>query len=181
MKIGYANFSINSENQDKLISELKGYGCSEVYHDKYPAHPTMQTELEYCLKALREGDTLVSWSIEHLTITVSSLMYLLEVLKQKQIGLLLIKDNLSISQRSWDKELRTLNVFFNFLTFANSVNTSLGIGKARKLGKNIGRPPKLSKDEEQNIRTLFESKEASAIEIAKKYDVSRATVYRIVG
>jgi DNA invertase Pin-like site-specific DNA recombinase len=108
-------------------------------------------------------------------------MHLLQVLRQKQVSLVLIKDNLIISQKTWDKELRTINTLLKFLTFSNSINTSYGISKARKLGKTIGRPPKLSKAEEENIRTLFDKKEASVMEIAKKYDVSRATVYRIVG
>lgn len=181
MKIGYANFTLKTESQDKLITDLMDYGCSEVYCDKYKTRPTPQEELEYCLKALRNGDTLVSYKIEHLTVTISSLMHLLQVLRQKQVSLVLIKDNLIISQKTWDKELRTINTLLKFLTFSNSINTSYGISKARKLGKTIGRPPKLSKTEEENIRTLFDKKEASVMEIAKKYDVSRATVYRIVG
>ena len=55
-----------------------------------------------------------------------------------------------------------------------------GIEKAKQKGKHLGRPQKLTDDEKKNITDKIRSGE-SVYKVAKEYNISWSSVYKIVG
>ena len=72
MKIGYARVSKSNgeQNLDLQLDALKkdGVNAKDIYCDKQSGASRDRPQFESCLKALREGDTLVSVSYTHLTL-----------------------------------------------------------------------------------------------------------------
>jgi DNA invertase Pin-like site-specific DNA recombinase len=57
-----------SEDQilDLQLDALHGQGVERIYQEHASGKNTARPELENCLKALREGDTLVVWRLDRL-------------------------------------------------------------------------------------------------------------------
>ncbi|MFP1456000.1 recombinase family protein [Escherichia coli] len=67
MKIGYARKSTHLQMAHQ-VDELTKAGCEQIYQDQTSRSGPKRDkkgapELENCLKALREGDTLVVWAL----------------------------------------------------------------------------------------------------------------------
>ncbi|WP_245002862.1 recombinase family protein [Enterobacter kobei] len=71
MKIGYARKSTHLQDVAHQVDELTKAGCEQIYQDQTSRSGPKRDkkgapELENCLKALREGDTLVVWALDRL-------------------------------------------------------------------------------------------------------------------
>lgn len=69
MKIGYARKSTHLQDVAHQVDELTKAGCEQIYQDQTSRSGPKRDkkgapELENCLKALREGDTLVGVSLD---------------------------------------------------------------------------------------------------------------------
>ncbi len=87
MIIGYARKSTHLQDVTHQVDELTKAGCEQIYHEQISRGGTKRAkngapELENCLKALREGDTLVVWALDRLGGSLSQVITLLDDLKR---------------------------------------------------------------------------------------------------
>ncbi|MCK3049689.1 recombinase family protein, partial [Escherichia coli] len=97
MIIGYARKSTHLQDVTHQVDELTKAGCEQIYHEQISRGGTKRAkngapELENCLKALREGDTLVVWALDRLGGSLSQVITLLDDLKKRGITFIAIKD-----------------------------------------------------------------------------------------
>jgi DNA invertase Pin-like site-specific DNA recombinase len=91
MLLGYARISRADGSQsldlqhDALLAS--GVGENHIYEDKMSGRHDMRPGLEACLKALREGDTLIVWKLDRLGRNLRHLIELTEKLNAQNIGL----------------------------------------------------------------------------------------------
>ena len=90
MKIGYARVSKADGSQvlDLQIDALTeaGVHANQIYTDLTSGKLNERTGLESCLKALREGDTLVVWKLHRLGRSLKQLVNIVHNLSEKNIG-----------------------------------------------------------------------------------------------
>ncbi|MFW2222058.1 recombinase family protein, partial [Klebsiella pneumoniae] len=72
------------------VDELTKAGCEQIYQDQTSRSGPKRDkkgalELENCLKALREGDTLVVWALDRLGGSLGQVITLLDDLKKRGI------------------------------------------------------------------------------------------------
>ncbi|WP_407267525.1 recombinase family protein [Klebsiella quasipneumoniae] len=99
MKIGYARKSTHLQDVAHQVDELTKAGCEQIYQDQTSRSGPKRDkkgapELENCLKALREGDTLVVWALDRLGGSLSQVITLLDDLKKRGITFIDIKDRI---------------------------------------------------------------------------------------
>ncbi|MCH6319893.1 recombinase family protein, partial [Escherichia coli] len=99
MIIGYARKSTHLQDVTHQVDELTKAGCEQIYHEQISRGGTKRAkngapELENCLKALREGDTLVVWALDRLGGSLSQVITLLDDLKKRGITFIAIKDRI---------------------------------------------------------------------------------------
>lgn len=73
------------------------------------------------------------------------------------------------------------HVFAALAEFERNVireRTQAGLKAARARGRKGGRPRKLDEQQVREIRVLLRNPEIRVIDVAKRYGVSRATIYR---
>ncbi|MCV8568075.1 recombinase family protein [Escherichia coli] len=102
MIIGYARKSTHLQDVTHQVDELTKAGCEQIYHEQISRGGTKRAkngapELENCLKALREGDTLVVWALDRLGGSLSQVITLLDDLKKRGITFIAIKDRIDTS------------------------------------------------------------------------------------
>ena len=76
----------------------------------------------------------------------------------------------------------TFHLFASLAEFERELileRTQAGLSSARAQGRLGGRPEKLTDSEKQMIRQLMSDRHSSATEIAKRFSVSRATIYKV--
>jgi len=64
--VGYARVSTEEQTLDLQRDALHQAGVEILYEDQASGKTTARPELQQCLKALREGDTLIVWRLDRL-------------------------------------------------------------------------------------------------------------------
>ncbi|MGR8801257.1 recombinase family protein, partial [Klebsiella variicola] len=123
MKIGYARKSTHLQDVAHQVDELTKAGCEQIYQDQTSRSGPKRDkkgalELENCLKALREGDTLVVWALDRLGGSLGQVITLLDDLKKRGITFIAIKDRIDTNSGTVAKlAMRQPFVLFKGLTF----------------------------------------------------------------
>lgn len=180
-RIGYARVSTDDQDLSLQLDALKKAGCQIIYQEKMSGKNLQRTEWEQCLKALRSGDTLVVWRMDRLSRSLTDLVKTITVLEERGIGFESLTE--CIETKSATGKLM-FHVFAAMAEFERNVireRTHAGLQAARARGRKGGRPPKLDEQQKKEIRALLRDPDITVNEVAKRYGVSRATLYRHVG
>lgn len=186
MKIGYARKSTSHQDVALQVDELKKRGCVEIYEDQVSRAGAKRKlkgtpELDNCLKALREGDTLIVWSLDRLGGTLSEIIGLLDNLKTRNITFVAIKDRIDTSDPILGEVYTHLMaIFSNFERNRIIERTHAGLAAARARGRTGGRKKSLDEQSIKEIKILLNDPSITVKSIAERYKVSRQTIYRYI-
>jgi DNA invertase Pin-like site-specific DNA recombinase len=177
-KIGYARVSTDDQNLSLQIDALKKAGCNLIYEEKASGKNTSRVELEHCLKALRPDDTLVVWRLDRLGRSLQDLVKIVNELKQAGIGFESITEKIDTTSASGTL---TFHVFAALSEFERNLireRTHAGLAAARARGRSGGRKPKLDSKQIKEIKALLRDSSIPVSDIAKRYGISRTTLYK---
>lgn len=179
-RIGYARVSTDDQDLSLQLDALKRAGCQIIYQEKTSGKNLRRTEWEQCLKALRSGDTLVVWRMDRLSRSLADLVKTITVLEEGGIGFESLTERIE-TESATGKLI--FHVFAALAEFERNVireRTQAGLKAARARGRKGGRPRKLGDQQIREIQALLRDPEIRVIDVAKRYGVSRATIYRHV-
>lgn len=181
MKIGYARVSTTEQNLDLQLDALKTAGCTRIYEECASGKNARRIELANCLKSLRAGDVLVVWRLDRLGRNLPDLVRIVGELESGKIGLESITENIETVSPTGRL---VFHVFAALAEFERNVireRTLAGLKAARARGRLGGRPEKLSAKDKQQIRVLLKDPAVRVKDVAKRFGVSVATLYKRVG
>ncbi len=160
-------WDIVAEYQDNGISGAKGRGGRPGFD-------------RLCLAITRrEIDLVACWSVCRLGRSLTHLVAFLEELRAKDCDLYLHIQGLDTSTPAGRAMFGMLSVFGEFEKSMISERTKAGMARARRAGKRIGRPPKVSPTKATLIVADRRAGQ-SYRRIAKRYGVTDTTVIRLV-
>jgi DNA invertase Pin-like site-specific DNA recombinase len=87
MRLGYARVSTDDQTLDLQRDALKRAKCRQIYEEHASGKSAARPQLDACLKALREGDTLIIWRLDRLGRSLSDLIHLANELRSRKIAL----------------------------------------------------------------------------------------------
>ena len=147
MKIGYARISTDEQSLDLQIDALQAEGCERVFQETASGAAPNRAGLARALKACSSGDVLVAWKLDRLGRSTLDLVGLVEKLKKKGVGLkVLTGEGASVDTTRPEGKL-IFAVFAAFAEFERELireRTKAGMLAAKRRGRHIGRPPKLT-------------------------------------
>jgi DNA invertase Pin-like site-specific DNA recombinase len=178
MRIGYARVSTVDQNLDMQRDALANAGCVQVYEEKASGKSAAaRPELVNMMRALRKGDTLIVWRLDRLGRSLADLVQLVDELAARGVAFESLSEKIDTSTAQG-------RMFFGFIASMAqyqrdviSENTRAGLKAARARGRNGGRPPALDDAAIKEIRVLMESPDISMASIARRYGVSKPTLY----
>lgn len=179
MKIGYARVSTDDQTLDLQLDAMKLAGCEAVYQEQASGKTATRPELEACLKALRTGDTLAVWRLDRLGRNLADLIGIVTNLEARGIGFESITEQINTASTSGKLVFHLFAALAEFERNLIRERTNAGLKAARKRGRVGGRPEKLSAGEKEMVKTLLADPSTNVSEVAKRFGVSRATVYRV--
>ncbi|WP_228712636.1 recombinase family protein [Klebsiella pneumoniae] len=157
--------------------------CQQIYQDQTSRSGPKRDkkgapELENCLKALREGDTLVVWALDRLGGSLGQVITLLDDLKKRGITFIAIKDRIDTNAPVIGEIYTHLMAIFLALNATAILKERAQALQLHAQGRVGGRKPSLSEEDVKQIRILLADPEMTVGAVAKRFNVSRMTIYR---
>jgi DNA invertase Pin-like site-specific DNA recombinase len=180
-RIGYARVSTDDQNLDLQRDALKQAGCSVIYEEAASGKNTARPELEQCRKALRAGDTIVVWRLDRLGRSLPDLVQIVAELEQKSIGFESITERIETGSAAGKLVFHVFAALAEFERNLIRERTNAGLAAARARGRAGGRKPKLDDQKVREIKALLRDPNIQVADVARRYGVSRTTLYKHIG
>lgn len=177
-RIGYARVSTDDQNLDLQRDALKQADCEVIYEESASGKNAERMELSYCLKALRAGDALVVWRLDRLGRSLSDLVKIVGDLEQAGISFESITEKIETGSATGKLVFHVFAALAEFERNLIRERTHAGLAAARARGRNGGRRPALNEQQVREIRLLLTDPQARVQDVAKRYSVSRTTLYK---
>lgn len=179
MYIGYARVSTKEQNLDLQLDLLNKEGCTKIFQEKASGKKVDRPELEKLLSLLRQGDTLIVYSLDMLGRTSKQLIQLLGDFKEKGINFK------SLTEGVFDTSTPMGEAVFQIIAILKAMETNVltertksGLEAARARGRKGGRKPgSYDKVKAAAAATMYQ-KETPIAEILKALGIkSKSTLY----
>lgn len=187
MLIGYARVSKADGSQDESLQldALKAAGIDDkhIYRESITGTRDDRPELDACLKALRNGDTLVVWKLDRLGRSMQHLINTVLDLHKRGVGFRVLTGEMAGMDTTGTMGQILLAVFAGFAQFEREVNherTMAGLASARARGRVGGRRHALSKSQVRRAEAAIGKPETVVTELCNELGVSRSTLYAYV-
>lgn len=182
MKVGFARVSTKEQELDLQLKLLNDFGCEKVFHGKHSGVSVKNDEkLKELIDFIREGDEVVVTRLDRLGRSLKSILDAIDNIHKKGACLNIIDGSLNTRNDNpfSNAMINLCGVFAQLERDLIKVRTAEGRAEAKANGKHLGRMPALS---EKQAQELFKAKSngESISALARKYNVSRATVHRTI-
>lgn len=177
--IGYARVSTQDQNLSAQLEALTGYGCEKVFHGKQSGKSgDNDKKLQEMLEYVREGDTVCLTKLDRMGRSLNRILTTIQDLQDKGVQVVTLDGQVdTTSENPMQKAMTQLLGVFAELEHSIIVDR-LQSGRERT-GRLGGRKSVLSESQKREVRKLFKAG-ASKSQLAKDFEVSRATVMRVV-
>jgi DNA invertase Pin-like site-specific DNA recombinase len=179
LKIGYARVSTGLQNLNLQEDRLNAYGCEKIFSDHISGSKSKRPGLDKAIEFARSGDTIVAWRLDRLGRNMEDLITLVNELNERGVSFHSLEENITMDKSSSTGQL-LFHLFAAFAEFERNLileRSSAGRIAARARGRYGGRPEKLSNQDLNLLKTLYDN--GTPIKtIAEQWQVSRTTIYR---
>ncbi|EEO7837075.1 recombinase family protein [Salmonella enterica] len=185
MLIGYMRVSKidGSQTTDLQRDALLAAGVSPVH--LYEDHASGKIEdrpgLLNCLKALREGDTLVVWKLDRLGRDLHHLINTVHNLTGRGVGLKVLTGHGAAVDTTTAAGKLVFGIFAALAEFEReliSERTRAGLASARARGRKGGRPFKMTTAKLRLAMAAMGKPETRVGDLCKELGITRQTLYR---
>lgn len=180
-RIGYARVSTDDQHLDLQRDALTKAGCSVTFEEKARGKTADRPELEQCLQVLRAGDTIVVWRLDRLGHSLQDLLRIVADLEQRDIAFESLIEKIDTSNAAGQLILHVFAALSEFERNLIRERTQVGLAAARARGRAGGRKPKLDDKQVREIKALLRDPDIQVADVARRYGVSRTTLYKHVG
>ena len=187
MLIGYARVSKADGTQtsdlqrDALIAA--GVDAAQIYEDRASGKREDRPGLESCLRALRDGDTLVVWKLDRLGRDLAHLVATVRDLEARGVGFrVLAGQGAEIDTRTAGGRL-IFGIFAALAEFERDLvreRVNAGLAAARARGRRGGAPYKMTPAKLRLAQAAMGKPETSVSALCRELGISSQTLYRHV-
>lgn len=175
MRVAYVRVSTVDQNTDR--QDLPD--VERVFEDKASGGSTDRPALQEMIAFVREGDTVVVWSIDRLARSLKDLQDLIARLNGKGVSVEFISEHLTFRADRDDPfarlQFQMMGAFAEFERAMICKRQREGIAKAKGKGVYKGRSPSIGRD--AVVARLNRGETPTSI--AREMGISRPSVYRI--
>ena len=185
MKIGYARVSTHDQTTDMQMDALveAGIRMEDIYQDVASGKKDDRPALLACLKALRDGDTLVIWKLDRLGRDLRHLINTVHDLTARNIGLkVLAGHGASIDTTTASGKL-VFGIFASLAEFERELireRTVAGLMAARARGRSGGRKFALTPSGLRRAQAAMIHRDTNVSDLCAELKITRNTLYRLV-
>jgi len=160
MKIGYVRVSREEQNTDLQHDALRAAGCDEIHEDKATGATFKRPGLDRAIEALKPGDELIVWKFDRFGRSMLEALTLAIDLDRRGIGFRSLTENFDTKTPLGRGFLGLIAAVAEDERHRNSERTKAGLASARRRGRRLGRPAKLTLAKLAHARKLIEAGES---------------------
>src|ERR1039457_6335235 len=180
MLIGYARVSTNDQETATQVAALKAAGCERIYREKASGGRWDRPELHRLLDQLREDDVLVVWKLDRLSRSLRDVLTIMERLTGTKAGFRSLTEAIDTTTPAGRMMMQMVGGFAEFERAMVRERTKAGLDSARREGRIGGRRPKLSPQQQAEIRRMVSRGDKTAADAARLFRIHPATVCRLL-
>jgi DNA invertase Pin-like site-specific DNA recombinase len=180
MFIGYARVSTNDQETATQVAALKAAGCERIYREKASGGRWDRPELHRLLDQLRKGDVLVVWKLDRLSRSLRDVLTIMERLGDSGAGFRSLTEAIDTTTPAGRMMMQMVGAFAEFERAMLRERTKAGLDSARREGRIGGRRPKLTPQQQSEIRKMVSKGRKTAADAARLFKVHPATVSRLL-
>jgi len=178
MKIGYARVSSTGQNEAAQVELLHRHGAEEMFIDK--ASGTSRSgrpQLAQAIRYARAGDTLLVTRLDRLARSVPDLHAIAGELQDKGVDLIVTEQSIDTTTPQGRLMFTMLGAIAAFENDLRRERQAEGIARAKAEGVYHGRPATI------DAEAIYAAHKAGdkPTEIARRFNVARSSVYRVIG
>ena len=176
MLIGYARVSTDGQDTAIQVAALEAAGCERIFREKASGGRWDRPELHRLLEELRKSDVPVVWKLNRLSRSLT----VMEQLEQIGAGFRSLTEVIDTTTSPGRLMMQMVGGFAGFERAMLRERTKAGLDSARRDGHIGGRRPKLSPQQEAEIRRMVSSGDKTAADAARLFNVHPATISRLL-
>lgn len=180
MLIGYARVSTDDQDTAAQVSALKAAGCERIFREKASGGRWDRPELRKLLDQLRKGDVLVVWKLDRLSRSLRDVLTIMERLCEANAGFRSLTEAIDTTTAAGRMMMQMVGAFAEFERAMLRERTKAGLDAARQDGRIGGRRPKLTMQQQAEIRKMVVKGDKTAADAARLFKVHPATVSRLL-
>jgi DNA invertase Pin-like site-specific DNA recombinase len=178
--IGYARVSTYGQTLDTQLDQLRAAGCSSrnIYREKVTGARSDRRELLRMLDHLAPGDVVMVTRIDRLARSTFDLFGIVKQIVDAEAQFRSLAEPWADTGTSTGRlMLAVLGGLADVERDLIRTRTAEGRSRAKERGQHMGRPPKLTPQQQKEARRRAEG--ATLKELAEAYNVGRATISRL--
>ena len=179
--LGYARVSTYGQTLDAQLEQLRASGCTNrnIYREKVTGAHSDRLQLLKMLNALAPGDVVTVTRIDRLARSTFDLFGIVKRIVDAKAQFRSLAEPWADTGTSTGRlMLAVLGGLADVERDLIRTRTAEGRNRAKAQGKHMGRPPALT-PEQQKEAARRRARGATLQELAKSYNVSRATISRL--
>jgi DNA invertase Pin-like site-specific DNA recombinase len=180
MLIGYARVSTDDQDTAAQVAALKAARCERVFREKASGGRWDRPELHRLLEQLRKGDVLVVWKLDRLSRSLRDVLIIMERLAEAKAGFRSLTEAIDTTTPAGRMMMQMVGAFAEFERAMLRERTKAGLETAREEGRIGGRRPKLSPQQQAEIRKMITRGDKTAADAARLFKIHPATVSRLL-
>ena len=180
MLIGYARVSTDNQDTAAQVAALEAAGCERIYREKVSGGRWDRPQFLRLLHQLRAGDVVVVWELDRLSRSLRDVLTIMEQLGEAGAGFRSLTEAIDTTTPAGRMMMQMVGAFAEFERAMLRERTQAGVDAARQEGRVGGRRPKLSPQQQSEIRKMVSEGEKTAASAARLFKVHPATVSRLL-
>jgi DNA invertase Pin-like site-specific DNA recombinase len=180
IRLSVAQAAAHDQDTAAQAAALKAAGCERIYRGKASGGRWDRPELHRLLDQLREGDVLVVWKLDRLSRSLRDVLTLMERLGEAGAGFRSLTEAIDTTTPAGRMMMQMVGAFAEFERAMLRERTKAGLDAAREEGRIGGRRPKLSAQQQAEIRKMITKGDKTAADAARLFKVHPATISRLL-
>lgn len=178
-RIGDLRVSTAEQRPDRQIDGLE-HLCDALHIEKLSASAPHRPVYETVMAALHPGDQLVIWDLDRAFRSAKDALVELDRLRAQGVSIHIANLNLDTGTPYGILLFTFISGLAEFESRLLSQRTREGLAAARKRGKRLGRPPKLTRQQVERAARRIAACPADLARIAARYGVHPWTLKRAI-
>ena len=178
--IGYARVSTDDQNLALQLDALRDAGCAPVFEDTVSGASPSRPGFVSAVAACGPGDVLTVWKLDRLGRSMAELVDLVGTLQARGAGVRVLTGAGAAIDTTRAEGRFVFGIFAALAEFERELireRTKAGMASARRRGRHVGRPVKLSPERLAHAKDLIAGGRGKA-EVAALLGVGAATLRR---